>query len=87
MIPCHGETGAARPIASEAGPDHAAGTMVISGLILLAEAALAPPTPRLSAGVKVIRPVASSEAPPFDRLGAAIVVRKSLLSKPTQPIS
>jgi hypothetical protein len=63
---------------------------VTSALILLAQAATAltpAQAPRLSAGVKVERAVASSETPPFELLGAAIVVRKNLLSTPTQPIS
>lgn len=87
MFLCHAETGAGWRIAGGSGHGHAAAMIVTCALILFAEAALAPPTPRLSVGVKVIRPVASSEAPPFDRLGAAIVVRQSPLSKPTQPIS
>jgi hypothetical protein len=87
MFLCHAETGAGCLIAGGSGHGHLAAMIVTCALILFAEAALAPPTPRLSAGAKVVRPVASSEAPPFDRLGAAIVVRKSLLSKPTQPIS
>jgi hypothetical protein len=84
---CRAETGSGWRIAGDRGRGHAAAMIVTCALILFAEAALAPPTPRLSAGVKVVRPVASSDAPPFDRLGAAIAVRKSLLSKPTQPIS
>ena len=58
-----------------------------AALILLAEAALAPQTSQLSAGAKLIRPVATHEAPPFERLGAVVPVRKDLLSRPTQPIT
>jgi hypothetical protein len=61
--------------------------IAIAALTLLADAPLAPPTTRLSAGAKIERPVARREAAPFERLGAVVPVRKDLLSKPTQPIT
>jgi len=50
----------------------------IAALTLLANAAtlFAPtPTPRLAAGAELVRPVAPSDAPPFEYLSGAIPMR------------
>jgi hypothetical protein len=52
--------------------------MMISALILLAEAASSAVQPaRLSVGATVIRPVAIARPAPFERLGAVMVIRDS----------
>ena len=64
--------------------------IALAALTLLADVALASPTPqapRLAGGAQVVRPVATSAAPPFGRLGAAIPLRKRALGKPALPIS
>ena len=55
----------------------------IAALTLLADAVTAfspTPTPRLAAGAEIIRPVAESEAPPFEFLGGATPMHKGTTS-------